>query len=479
MCRFDFLPNPVQRGLVVIALIAGATGVQADEPSFRFTARIDIETPGAFIHLPLPPTAYAHSLQPDLRDVRIVDAKGERVPFAILAPRADTATAIEQQRDAVLYPLPARRDANGGLTSPVEVVVDGERINVRKLGSSTDGTALAGSPGWLFDLGERKPQDPVPTSLRLAWAGPEEFSAAYFFETSDDLRAWRPGFTGQLMALASATGPLTQPTVALPSTPARFVRLVWTDAKAAPALTAAKVVAATRGNVVLDAPMSIVVTPSTMPPGKTQPVTGSDRALHFDLGAALPVSQIDLQFGSGTHIAPVRLQGRGDADAPWRDLPPAVFYRIESRGAANPSVSASPPIALQTTLRYVRVIVDERAAALDPSQTRLAVQAPLASLVFALQGTAPFALLAGSRDASPNALPPTSLVPDLDGERARFGSASVGAWSEVEAVAQQMDAERRSARMRPLMLWGVLLVGVAFLAFMVWRLVVDKPKPKA
>jgi hypothetical protein len=225
---------------------------------------------------------------------------------------------------------------------------------------------------------------------------------------------------------------------------------------------------------VLDAPMSVVVTPSAMPPGKTQPVTGSDRALHFDIGAALPVAQIDLQFGSGTHIAPVRLQGRDDADSPWRDLPSAVFYRIESQGA----VSTSPPIAVRTTLRYVRVIADERAAALDPSQTRLAVLAPLASLVFASQGTAPFTLLAGSRDASPNALPPTSLVPDLDAERARFGSASLGAWTEVAAVAQQMDAERRSARMRPLMLWGVLLVGVAFLAFMVWRLAFDSPKRK-
>jgi Protein of unknown function (DUF3999) len=461
--------------LVAVALIGSAFGLRAEEPSFRFSAPIDVKTSAAFVRLPLPATAYAHSLQPDLHDLRIVDAKGERVPFAILVPRADAVQASEQQRDAVLYPLPARRDANGGLTSPVEVVVEGERINVRKLGGAADGAAILDSPGWLFDLGERRPQDPVPTSLRLAWSGPDEFSAAYFFEMSDDLRAWRPGFSGQLMALAAATGALTQPTIALPPTPARFVRLVWTDAKAAPLLVGAKVVTATRGSVVLDPPTSIVVAPSAMPPGKTEPVTGSDRALHFDLGAALPLSQIDLQFGSGTHIAPVRLQGRSDADAPWRDLPSAVFYRIESQGA----VGTSPPLALQTTLRYVRVIPDERAAALDPAQTRLAVQAPLASLVFASQGTAPFALLAGSRNASPSALPPTGLVPDLEAERPRFGNASLGAWIEVAAVARQMDAEQRRAAMRPLLLWGVLLVGVVFLGFMVWRLAVAGPKPGA
>jgi len=61
-------------------------------------------------------------------------------------------------------------------------------------------------------------------------------------------------------------------------------------------------------------------------------------------------------------------------------------------------------------------------------------------------------------------------VPKLDEERPRFGRAEVGAWTEVAAVARQIEAEQREAKWRPLLLWSVLLVGVIGLAVMVWSL---------
>jgi len=118
----------------------------------------------------------------------------------------------------------------------------------------------------------------------------------------------------------------------------------------------------------------------------------------------------------------------------------------------------------------VRAVPDERAAPLDAATTRLAVQAPLARLVFATQGQAPYRLLAGSKDAPAGALPASTLVPKLDDERLRFGRAEIGAWTEVAAVARQIEAEQREAKWRPLLLWSVLLVGVIGLAVMVWSL---------
>ena len=62
------------------------------------------------------------------------------------------------------------------------------------------------------------------------------------------------------------------------------------------------------------------------------------------------------------------------------------------------------------------------------------------------------------------------VVPQLDEERPRFGRATLGAWSEVAAVARQAETAEQLAALRPWLLWAVLLVGVAALAFMVWRL---------
>jgi len=165
-------------------------------------------------------------------------------------------------------------------------------------------------------------------------------------------------------------------------------------------------------------------------------------------------------------VAPVRLQGRNDANQAWRELGASVFYRLE-RGI---EVSTSPPMPLHTSVRYLRVVPDARAATLDASQTKLVVQAQLASLVFATQGEMPYALRAGAPKVEASALPLATLVPAIDDERARFGRASLGEWTEVAAVARAADRQQQLAALRPVLLWAVLLAGVAGLAFMVWRL---------
>jgi Protein of unknown function (DUF3999) len=447
-------------------LLAATLHAQAAEPAFRYSAPIAVQQPAAFVQLPLPPSAYGRSRQPGLHDLRVVDARGERVPFALLAPRVAEAQDVELLRDAALYPLPRRPAAGKPWPSPVEVVVQGERISVKRSGGAA---AVAGSPGWLFDLGdskERRTDDPPPQSLRLRWSGPAEFSAPFDLETSDDLRSWRAAGSGQVMALVSDTGPLTQTSVALPGGVGRFIRLVWADASSAPAITGAQVIAARQRRVALDAPSELPFSASPEPVGKIALDDASKRALHFDLGGVLPLVQADLQWTSGTRVAPVRVQGRRHVDEPWREITSAVFYRLE-RGT---SVSQSPPLVLQTSARYLRVLPDERAALLDAGATRLVVHAALASLVFAAQGQAPFALLAGAADAPPGALPANTLVPAIDDERPRFGRATLGEWTEVATVARRAEAAERQAALRPWLLWAVLLAGVAGLGFMVWRL---------
>ena len=256
----------------------------------------------------------------------------------------------------------------------------------------------------------------------MQWSGPAEFSVAFDVEMSDDLRAWRPGGSGQLMALASASGVLTQPRVMLPAQPGRFVRLVWSDQRSAPVLTGAQVIVEKHRSVGVDAPTELRLAASPEAAGKTPLDEASKRALHFDLSGLIPMVQLDLQLAPGTHVDPVRIQGRQRADAPWQDLASSVFYRLERGG----NVSTSPPLSVQTTVRYLRLIPDERAAALDATQTRLIVQAPLATLVFATQGQSPYRLLSGSATAPAGALPATTLVPALDEERPRFGQATVG-----------------------------------------------------
>ncbi|MEO7336483.1 MAG: DUF3999 family protein [Caldimonas sp.] len=456
--------------LALWAAVSGPACAAGEAAAFRYRAPIEVGKAAPFVQIALPPSVYGHVEQAELRDLRVVDASGERVPFALLGARSEVQTS-ERRHEATLYPLPTRPGRDGAWQAPVDIVVDGDRIQVHKgraiAGVAANTAAPATRPGgWLIDLGERKPDEAAPGSLRLRWTGPAEFTAVYRIETSDDLRSWRPGGTGQLMALASASGPLTQPTVLLPERSGRFVRLLWADLAEAPSLSGAEALATERNSVSLDAPSEIVVAPIAAPTDAATQAGPAPGALYFDLGGTLPVSQVDLRFGSGTRIAPVRVQARNRASDGWRDVAQGVFYRLDRAGV----VEASPPLAVSQTVRFVRIVPDARAAALPADSTRLAVSAQLARLVFATQGQAPFALLAGAADAPAGALPVRSLVPAIDEERPRFGEAALGPWSEVTEVAQRAESERRTAQWRPWALWSVLIAGVAGLGFMVWRL---------
>ena len=290
----------VPGSLLVVGAMLAATAVRAEPAPYRYRAPIAIDAPAPFVTVPLPVAAYGHVEQDDLRDLRIVDARGERVPFAVLPPLA-TVQLSEQVREASLYPLPARPTADGSWPSPVEVVVEGDRISVRRRGAPAGTVAAAPreSGGWLIDSGEPRRGEPPPKRLTLRWSGPAEFSVAYRIETSDDLRQWRAAGSGQLMALQSASGTLAQPVVALPESPGRFVRLVWADAGAAPALTGASVLVAERQRVAVDSTRELTVAPSGEPPAPRRPKPRRSARCTSISAASMPLVDVDLRFDAG------------------------------------------------------------------------------------------------------------------------------------------------------------------------------------
>ena len=452
----------------ILSLLLGLAAVAAlaAEQPHRMRAEIQPVNPGTFMQLPLPPSAYAHSLQPNLTDLRIVDATGARVPFSLLPPRDAVRHEDQLLRDARLYALPRRTAPGAALGLPLQVEVQGDRVRVRPI----TGTAAAvprESPGWLIDLGERDPAQPAPRSLRLAWAEPAAFSAAFDLDTSATLRSWRSAGSGQLLSLPASTGALVQREVPLPADADRFLRLVWRDTSAAPRLTGVQAVTTRARSEERDPLLRLDLQPGFEPAKGDAPA-----ALHVDLGGPLPLRTLALHLPPGTQVLPLRVQARNGGNEPWRDIGSGVFYRLQREQSAD---SVAPPLALAGSARYLRLQVDVRSAPPDPSQTRVLVEVAPLSLVYAVQGTAPHTLLAGSADAAPGALPLATLVPDLERERTRFGRAELGPWVEDSVAAQAADRRARQARLKPVLLWSVLIAGVGALGFVVWRLTKEKP----
>lgn len=450
--------------------LAGTLAVPAclaapEQTEFLHRAPITVQRIAPFIEVPLTPATYARSLSPGLADLRVVDAQGERVPFALMAPSPGQPLQTRSRRPARLFALPVRPVGSASGPAAFELDLDQGRLSLRQGGAPVQ--AAGRSPGWLIDLGESAAGDPAPAFIELAWDGAAEFSAGYRLETSDDLRQWRAAEGGQLMSLRAPAGPLTQPLVALPTPTGRYVKLEWLAADEAPPLAGAQAVslqARLHGAGALEGLQADAVPePST--------AGGAGRAVVFDLQAPLPLADVSLTWGSGTHVVPALVQGRERTEQPWVDLARAVFYRLEREGA----VSVSPPLSLQATVRYLRVVPDERAGSLATQGTVLHAHAALGRLVFAAQGTPPFGLLAGAPGAAPGALPLQGLVPALQEERARFGAGRVGEWASSAPAVARAEAERKRAAWRPALLWAALLSAVAVLAAMVWRLARSRP----
>lgn len=492
--------------VALMTIAAGAAGATATsgsaETPHRHRAAITLTAPAALVQLPLTPQAYAHSQRPGLADLRIVDARGERVPFAFLAPPGEHSVSVDTTHPATLYRLPPR-PAQGEWASPVTLSVDpAGRITVQQRGGTGAGASpppasATPPPGYLIDLGPEGIEPPPGEargatlrrhSLRLHWQGEAEFSIGYTLEHSPDLKGWRAAPGGQVSALAlqgaapgsvasagsagsaSSAAPaggsrtaLTQRDVALPADTGRFVRLVWAGDGAAPVLRQVERVQHTSRSA-SQLPLHTLAVPPVAAPGT--PDADSPRALHFDLGAPLPLRRISLELPAGTRVLPVQVQLRTRADEAWRTALGTVFYRLDrSDGTAQP-----PPLALQANARWLRLLVDPRAA-LPPSEgLRLRAEVELASLVFSQQGQPPFELRAGSPDAAPGALPLATLVPDLAAERPRLGQASLGPWHENPQAAAQAERRQRLAAARPWLLWSLLGLGVLGLGWMVWRL---------
>src|SRR5512140_71036 len=451
---------------LVLAFACVGASYCADDTMYRYRAPIAIQQPAAFVLVRLPAEAYARCRFDTLGDLRVIDARGESVPFALLYSRRSEVKTTDQVRDAVLYPLPPRPATDGSWTSPIELTVQGDRIDVkRRPGTHEERAGSLRSGGWVVDLGERKTAEPPARLVRFEWSGPAEFTAAFEFDTSDDLRSWQPGGSGHLMALASPSGALTQRDLMLPAGSGRFVRLVWAAAETAPTITRAQGLFAEKKTVELDPPVELAFSPG-VPASKDAAEGAGAGTLFFDLGASLPIESLNLRVGEGTRIVPIRVEGQDRPGKDWRPLASGVFYRIDRNGV----VSSSALVRVGASARYVRVIPDPRGGALDKNGTQLVVEADLANLLFAAQGQAPYSLLAGSAAPSTGPLPPDKLVPSLADERPRFGRAWLGAWRAGAGAARQAEAARRGARLRLGLLWGVLVLGVAGLAYMVWRL---------
>ncbi len=306
--------------VVAIACVANGPTLAAEAHPQDFAYGMPIKTPvtGTAYRLNLPVEVFVKAANEDLRDIRVFNARGEAVPYEVQAAPPKPTTR-PQGPSLPLYPL--HGDARAAL--------NGLRVTIHSEGTAVDLQAGGATPDphviTSYVIDAREIAQPL-SGLQIHWAdGAAEFSGSVRVESSDDLGAWRLVKTdAAVIHLLTGGSELVQNRLEFPSTQARFWRLTWVGKTAPYELTSVS------AEVALDQPSS----PQSSVTVSGTRTAGKENELSFDLGAKLPVTQVNLVLPESNSVLKAELLSRARTTDPWRSVTHGEFYRV-SGGASD------------------------------------------------------------------------------------------------------------------------------------------------
>ncbi len=443
------------------------------------TSTIASPLPG-LVRLQLPLDAYRGVAHGDLRDIRIFNAKGEKVPFALtvepdrtIAARATTALPIFPMTEAVdASSTTSIAGPTGSAQLTVKMQSDGTLISLNTAPGVTGAVAARRTIGYLVDASQVTA--PI-TALQFVWEkNANSESGRITIEASADLANWRTvARNAPLIDLAFNGRQLSQKTVAIGSAfspPAdKYLRVTWE-----------KQVFELTGVVAESIANAYTRDTQTMTVAGAAGQTAGDYT--FDLAARLPVEQARLLLPEANTLAPTQLSirssrlertstGRMENVLGWQPVANVTFYRLNRDGVEL--VSPAVPINNGSVrgAREWQATVDGRGGGLGSGLPMLEVTWQPQQIIFAARGDAPFTLAFGRLDAERGDFGVNDLMPGYK-PRAEFQLplASLALAGDGAAVSPPVAKSADHPEWKKLALWAVLVVSVALLAWMAARL---------
>ena len=458
-------------------LLAGAAPAAPgqDRPQdYGWSMPVQVPAGAGIVQLALPKEVYLHASSASLADVRLFDADGKRLAYAIGAPPSQSAT----QRSSIparIFPVtgtPATGDGLQGID--IRTADDGRLLSV----STRAGTAAATAAlqALIRDLGKQTHDKRIAALRFTPPARTDNYSAQVLLEVSDDLKQWDAIGTTTLNWLSNSdTQTLANDSIAFAPRAFRYARLSWQAGVplAFAAITAQAVsetdVAPARASVVLQGL-----------PGKQA------NEWRYATPLAIPADSIALQLRHANVVLPVTLgvyrqnsepprhrlhlrqQARPAQGAYFDPLLSTTFYRIGLDGKERISGDLAMP-ATQTGEWVLQTATDLSLSASDAPALRLGWTP--ATVVFLASGKPPYQLAFGNSNAATVAQPLSQVAPGFKAEELlALKTASAGPLQPNAGAEAPPRVTKDGAPWRLAALWAALLLGVAVLGFFAWRL---------
>ncbi|MCG2591933.1 DUF3999 domain-containing protein [Ramlibacter sp. XY19] len=446
--------------LVLAAALMALHAHAADPGAADFQWRATLDTGGrsGLVRASLPADALARLQSPSAADLRVFDAKGQPVPFALAAPAQPNAAA---RTATAAFPalqlhtaVPGRALPAGAVQLKVDSNSAGQSVWVQMGGtpSAAEGKAQK-LPAALFDT--RKLQDPV-TALVLKATLPPNAPVRISASSSADLENWTPiALQGRVYRFEGDNAPandrleLREP-LRLQD---RYLRLEWTGQQGVAIESVTGLVSA--GPVQPERPA--ITLPAPQP--------DADLALEWGLPFATPVAQLEITTPRANTLLPLRILGRNRASEPWRFLGSAVVYRLGEAGQESVNL---PAVLQHPSVRMLRVEATH-GTRLQGVPIAVRVLFDPVDLVFVAGADGPYQLAAGREATAAAALPIGMLAATTTKRLADLPLAQLRD-ARSDPVAAPPAWLPRGLDARSAGLWAVLLAAVLVLGGVAWSL---------
>lgn len=457
---------------MLFALSSGATiAVAADRPGdYAYIIPVRESGSQAVVQLHLPRTVYLEARSADLRDLRLFDATGTALPFALLEQVRQTE---ENRSTAAVAVFPVRATAGAAPRLP-----DGLQIRTDESGAVISVTAPAArSAGEVLDSlildlqraattasanGTRR----VDAFTFMLPADINSYNARVALEASNDLQNWEPLTEMSVSWLVNSQGSsVRKDRIEFAPRAFRFARVRWLEGTPIEfAAVNARFVVKHEASEQWD---SVVL--------QARPDTAGQDIV-YDAPIAVPAESLGLELHGQNVVLPAlvglyrKVPGGGTGSTTSVQLQAVAnttFFQLTQNGQRRMSgdIGISPTHASQWVVRP-QVAVSDRPG--------LRLRWKPASMIF-IAGKGPYTLAFGRAGAQSSQVPVSQVAPGFTmPELAMLEQAKAG-----DPVLQDKAHAGRGGQAgqlsdvtqdRSIWLWALLVCGVAALGAMAWKL---------
>jgi hypothetical protein len=452
--RSYLLKTLLSASLVTTMLLPAVTQA-ASKSDFAYGYSIEVDGDGAIYSLYLDEKVYNGLTREDRGDLRIFNGNGQVVPHDIR--RAEK--MIRQKQPAIqlpIFPLYKKNQTESitgaGYNVHITTNDQGAIIDLNYGKATTNERVLA---AYIIDASSLKQP---PEMMTINWNEQhDDFVLTVGVEGSDDLTHWRTVVNKSTLShLQHGKHTLLQKTVELPGAIPKYLRLSWVGYQPF-----------TIDSIDFEFPETYRGQARNWSGYSPARFDEKQNAYYFNTQSVLPIDRVNFNLPDRNTLVNVLIESAANETGPWYSRYRGLLYNLQygENILKNPDIHQSVH-----SHRYWRLTILNGEGKFSAEPTMHLGWIP-EKLLFVATGESPFTLAYGSARVGPVAAPLAQLLSESSIKQqgllikpAKLGSTiDFGDQSRLEPPRPPLDWKRY-------LLWAVLILGVAVLAFMAMRL---------